>query len=231
MSFPYKIVDLTHTLDPTIPSWTGGCAFNHEIKLDYEQCTTNTKFRVQQLKMHAGVGTHMDAPAHCIVGGKSIDELDINNFIAPCIVIDVSDKAHENYIIGMNDIKSEILAKSFVMFKTGWEKFWSEPRKYHNNHVFPSVSGEVAKYLVDKDIVGIGIDTLSPDAPKNGFLVHETILGAGKYIIENAANLDSLPINNSFIMAFPIKSKGCTESPIRLVGLVSKVSCNGNGKK
>lgn len=28
----------------------------------------NEEFRVQQFKMHAGIRTHMDAPAHCIPG-------------------------------------------------------------------------------------------------------------------------------------------------------------------
>lgn len=66
MIFPYKIIDLTHTLDEQIPSWSGGCRFNIEVKLDYSDCRQNEEFRVQQFKMHAWIGTHMDAPAHCI---------------------------------------------------------------------------------------------------------------------------------------------------------------------
>src|SRR6478736_5391991 len=103
MKFPYKLVDLTHTLDENAPSWDGSCSFKHEIKLDYEDCTTDTKFRVGKFNMHAGIGTHIDAPNHCIAGGKSIDQLLLENLVSPCIVIDVSTQAHENYIVSLQD--------------------------------------------------------------------------------------------------------------------------------
>ena len=100
----FKLIDLTHTLTPEAASWNGSCGFRHEVKLDYEDCTTEVKFRVQQIKMHAGIGTHMDAPAHCIPGGKTIDELPLEQLVAPCIVIDVSAKAHERYSLSVQDI-------------------------------------------------------------------------------------------------------------------------------
>ncbi len=56
MIFPYKIIDLTHTLDEQTPSWSGGCGFNIDVKLDYSDCRQNEEFRVQQFKMHAGIG-------------------------------------------------------------------------------------------------------------------------------------------------------------------------------
>ena len=44
--FPYKLIDLTHTLSEKTPSWDGGCGFNHDIKLDYDECNSAIKFRV-----------------------------------------------------------------------------------------------------------------------------------------------------------------------------------------
>jgi kynurenine formamidase len=69
MTFPYKLIDLTHVLDSTIPTWNGGCGFNHDVHIDYADCEAQDKFRVMKVKMHAGIGTHMDAPSHCIPGG------------------------------------------------------------------------------------------------------------------------------------------------------------------
>ncbi len=66
----------------------------------------------------------------------------------------------------------------------------------------------------------VGIDTLSPDNPKNDFPVHKLILEAGKYIIENVANTNLLPTNGSIICALPIKIKEGTEAPIRLVAMI-----------
>jgi kynurenine formamidase len=84
------------------------------------------------------------------------------------------------------------------MVKTGWSKFWHTPSKYHNNHVFPSVSSEAASLLLERGVNAIGIDTLSPDRPEDGFNVHKLFLGADKIIIENVANLGSMPPTGGF---------------------------------
>lgn len=226
MTLPFQIIDLTHPLSSEIPSWTGACGFRHEVKRDYDQCTTDVKFRVQQITMHAGIGTHMDAPAHVIPGGATIDELDVSHLLASCVVIDVSHQAHEHYSVSCEDIQAfeaehgSIPTGAFVIFYTGWEKRWSEPEIYRNNHVFPAVSGEVALMLLERGIVGLGIDTLSPDRPEGGnYPVHAALLGSGKYIVENVANALALPPIGAYSLALPIKTVGGTEAPVRLVAL------------
>ena len=109
---------------------------------------------------------------------------------------------------------------SCVMVKTGWSEFWNTPSKYHKNHAFPSVSSEAAELFLERGVSAIGIDTLSPDRTEDGFKVHKTFLGADKIIIENVANLVSLPPTGGFVMVLPIKIKDGTEAPVRLVGLV-----------
>jgi kynurenine formamidase len=226
MIFPYKIIDLTHTLDKQIPSWSGDCGFNIEVKLDYSDCLQNEEFRVQQFKMHAGIGTHMDAPAHCIPGSTTINQIPLSQLIAPCVVIDVSSFCHERYSLSLTDIErfegqyGVINEGSFVMIKTGWEKFWGDPEKYSNNHVFPSISVEAAEILTKRGVCGLGIDTLSLDGPADGFPVHKLFLGNGKYI--NVANLANLPIIGSCILALPIKIRGATEAPLKLIGLIKE---------
>lgn len=226
MKFPYKIIDLTHTLSPSIPTWNGGCGFQHETVLDYADCTTEVKFRTQKLNMQAGIGTHMDAPAHCIPGGKCIAELDLNDLIAPCVVIDVSHKSHERYSVSPEDIlefelqHGTIKPKSFVIVRTGWEKFWSDPEKYRNNLVFPCLSGSAAYLLMEHQIVGLGIDTLSPDRPEDGFPVHQILLSGGKYIVENVVNSGNIPPVGCYSLALPLKIHDGTEAPMRLIGLI-----------
>ena len=76
-----KIVDLTHPLSAQAPTWNGTCGFCAEVKKDYDQM-----FRVQQIKMHAGVGTHMDAPSHRFPGTSSIAEIPLERLIIPACV-------------------------------------------------------------------------------------------------------------------------------------------------
>jgi len=225
----YQLIDLTHTLTSTTPSWNGSCGFECEVKLDYANTDDEVSFRVQQIKMHAGIGTHMDAPAHCIKGGKSISELALQHFIAPCIRIDCSAKAHESYSLGVEDIiefeqqYGIIPPGCFALVHTGWEKYWSEPERYHNNYQFPCISSNAIAKLLERKIVGVGIDTLSPDRPGDNYPVHQQVLSAGKYIVENVANEMQLPAVGGFTLALPLKIFNGTEAPMRFIGLVPPV--------
>jgi kynurenine formamidase len=224
--FPFRFVDLTHTLDADSPTWGGECGFQHFITLDYSDCDSDVKFLVQNIKMNAGVGTHMDAPAHCTPGGATIDQLTLEQLIAPCYVIDVSDHADDRYQVSPDDLElfeknhGIINGDSIVLIQTGWEKYWHDPDQYRNKYNFPTVSKEAAEILLKKGVIGIGIDTLSPDRPENGFPVHDLFLSSGKIIIENAAHLSEMPPVGAFIFALPLKTRGTTESAIRLIGII-----------
>lgn len=226
-TFPYKLIDLTHTLSEGTPSWDGGCGFNHDIKLDYDECDSSVKFRVGQIKMHAGIGTHIDSPSHCIPGAATVEQVPLDTLIAPLIVINVHEKMTKDYKISEDDITlfenkyGQIQENSFVAFYTGWSQYWNNPKQYHNNHLFPSISESVAKILVSRNVTGIGIDTLSPDLPTSGFPVHKIILGADKYIVENIAGLEKMPAIGAHVLILPIKGPGLTEAPVRMVGLIN----------
>lgn len=218
-------IDLTHTLTSAIPNWSGSCGFKHKIISDYSNSTSALQFRVQSIEMSAGIGTHMDAPSHCFPGKADIADLPLEQLIAPCVKIDVSSKAHDSYQVNPEDIIEfenqfgKIEKDSFVIIQTGWEKFWQDPKKYRNELVFPTISRQAAELLLAREIVGLGIDTLSPDGATDGFPVHQVILGAGKYIIENVANLHSLPPTGAYTIALPLKFQDGTESPIRLIAM------------
>jgi kynurenine formamidase len=217
-------IDLTHTLHPQIPTWNGSCGFCLETKLEYDQCTTDVKFKVQQMKLHAGLGTHIDAPSHCIPGGQSVEAISLETLVGEGIKIDISDKADATYSLTKEDVLAfeaahgPIPSGAIVLIETGWgERYWDQPERYRNGLTFPSVSKEAILELLSRGIKGLGIDTLSPDRPNEGFPVHANLLGAGKWILENVANLKLLPPKGFHVAAYPIKAQGATEAPVRLV--------------
>ncbi len=223
----FRLVDLTHSLDVGAPTWSGGCGFRLEIKLDYEK-----GLRVQSMKCHAGVGTHMDAPSHFVPGGKNIGDLEIENFFVPACVLDLRKKMDPDLFVLPQDIEEyekrfgPIPQNALVIARTGWEKFWTEPLRYRNPDLdgkmhFPGFSEEAAKLLLRKKIAGIGIDTLSPDGSNtDAFPVHHCILGAGKYILENLAHLDRIPETGAYALCLPPKLKSATEAFARVVSLL-----------
>jgi len=176
--------------------------------------------------MESGIGTHMDAPAHVIPNGRTIDKIALDELVTNCVMIDVSAEADENYIIMPEAVEKfekehgEIEPNSFVIFYTGWDKHWDDSEKYINNHKFPSVHVSTAKLLLKRNIAGLGIDTLSADTGVNGFPVHRATLGADKYLVENVANAKELPPVGAKSLVLPMKIKDATEAPVRLVAFI-----------
>ena len=226
MKKEFTVVDLTHTLSADIPYWDGSCGFDLAIDTDYKDCTPPDLFRSQKIRSNAGIGTHMDAPAHCFPDGKTIEALAMEDLVTDCVVIRVGEAA-ENYIImpgAVEDFEEEygrIHANSFVIFSTGWERHWNVSEKFINGHVFPSVDESTARLLLERNIAGLGVDTLSADTGARGFPVHRAILGAGKYLVENIANLGKVPATGAKSCALPMKILDGTEAPVRLVALLS----------
>ncbi len=224
----FQVVDLTHIIDENVCVWDGSCGFSSELTGDYN----NGGFRGQKFTMRSCLGTHLDSPAHCYEGSADCASMNIENSVVPAYVIDVTSKADENYAICVDDVQQfehsygTIKKGSLVFFATGWSKRWNNPIAFRNekNGIprCPFVSQEVAKLLLERDVVGIGIDTFSPDQFTGDAPVHKLLLGAGKYIIENVANLESMPPTNAYVIALPLKINGAVESPIRLIGLLPK---------
>ena len=222
---PAKIIDLTHELTQTAPTWNGSCGFQSAIKLDYDQ-----RCRVQNIKMHAGVGTHIDAPAHFIPGSRDVSELLLEHLLVPLHVIDIRHRVNDNvnYQLQPDDMlhyekmHGAIVPKSFVAICTGWSARWPYPDEYRNvdkqgNMHFPSIAPQAADLLIDRAIVGVGIDTLSPDCSLDSFPVHEKILGADTYIVENIAYLDKVDATGYVACILPLKGKGLVEAPVRMI--------------
>lgn len=226
MHSPRRIVDLTHTLSEDIPSFDGDCCFRLHTAVDYQDCTAPNLFRVQKIEAKAGCGTHMDAPLHCFPDGKAIDELDLRHLLTECFVMHLSGTVDEHTVItpetilAFEKIHGMITPESFVIFHTGWDVHWGNAEKYRNRLRFPCVHAESAELLLERNVAGMGIDTLSPDAGGVDYPVHRVILGAGKYLVENVANAKEVPPTGAKISVMPIKIKNGTEAPVRLVAML-----------
>ena len=113
---------------------------------------------------------------------------------------------------------------------TGWGQGWPDKSRYLGSATpsdpktlhFPGFSREAAEFLVkERHIDGIGIDTPSIDyGPSQDFIVHQIINGANCYGLENVANLEKIPPKGAILMALPIKIKGGTGGPVRIIAIL-----------
>src|SRR5207249_3878065 len=118
---------------------------------------------------------------------------------------------------------------SVVLLHTGWGRHWTNFERYKNQDVrgkmhFPGYSAEAAKFLVfSRNARGLGIDTLSMDyGLSTDFAVHHVVNGAGRYGLENVANLEKLPPRGFGLIIAPIKVETGTGGPTRVFAVLGK---------
>lgn len=218
-----RIIDLTHPISNKIPTWDLSCGFHLTTTCDYLEPQSQPSFKVQSMNTPCGVGTHIDAPAHCYAKGKTVEQLPMDTLIVPAIVIDISARSNSDNALTRDDIErfeathGPIQHGASILIYTGWSQHWNTPEKYHNNYQFPYVEEVAARYLVEKGIHSLGIDTLSPDGQNMDFPVHKHLLPKEIIIIENLnANLKYLPATGVTLTIAPMKIENGTEAPARV---------------
>ena len=184
-------------------------------------------------------GTHLDAPIHFAEGRKTIDQLPLEQLIAPAVIIDVSAKAQadHDYQVNVDDFTAweaqhgPIPNQTIVLLRTGYGKFWPERLQYlgtdkHGPEAvaelhFPGLHPEAARWLVaNRSINAIGLDTPSIDYGQSKlFESHQVLFERNIPAFENVANLDQLPTTGALVVALPMKIKGGSGGPLRIVAL------------
>jgi kynurenine formamidase len=220
-----RMVDLTHVLHRDMPFWPGTAPFVIERLADYDK-----GYRMHRFSLWENIGTHIDAPAHFIEGGASVNELGLNDLVAPVAVINVQDRValDPDYQLSVQDVltweerNGRVRPGSLVVMNTGWYKKFSDPKAYVNQDEtgvlhFPGFSVTAAQLLVERDVAGIGIDTLSLDPGNDlSFPVHKVILEAGKFQVENMNNLDALPAAGAVAVIGVLPVKDASQAQARI---------------
>jgi len=189
-------------------------------------------------------GTHLDAPVHFAKGHSTVDQIELHRLIGRAVVVDVSDcclsDRDRNHRISISDIVAfeqrhgVIPPHSIVLLKTGFGGFWPSREKYLGTAEigesavqklsFPGLHADAANWLLaERKIKAVGLDTASIDCGSSThFEAHRVLLGNEIPVFENVANLNLLsPSHGWTVFALPMKIKGGTGAPLRLIAIRS----------
>lgn len=180
-------------------------------------------------------GTHLDAPIHFAEGKQSADQVPLSRLIAKAVKIDVSDKAKGDYQVSVEDLENwerahgRIPDGAIVLIQTGYGRFWGNRKNYmgideKGEKHFPGLGKEAAEWLIsNRRISAVGIDTASIDhGASTKFETHVALMKENVPAFENVANLDKLPTKDFWIVALPMKIKGGSGGPLRIVAFLPK---------
>jgi len=185
-------------------------------------------------------GTHIDAPIHFAEGRKTVDQIPLTQLIGPAFKIDVTEKAGANrdYQITVDDLTAweakhgKLPEGSIVLLQTGFGQYWPDRVKYLGTDKrgpegvaelhFPGLHPQAAEWLVhERKIHAIGIDTASIDyGQSQTFGSHVQLMGQNVPACENVANLDRVPAVGAQVIALPMKIRGGSGAPLRMVAFV-----------
>jgi kynurenine formamidase len=225
------VFDLTHTFSPSLPVYPGYRA----VQIRPRTTIAQNGYANNEITFDEHTGTHVDAPSHFIAGAVSTDRLAVDRLIAPLVVISVANRAAKDpdTLVSVDDLRQweqrhgRLPAGAFVAMYSGWDARASDAERFFNRdpkgamHA-PGFSEAAARFLVsERDICGVGVDTLSLDAGNaQKFVAHFAILGAGKYGVEMLTNLGGVPPAGATIIIGAPKHIAGTGGPARVLALV-----------
>ncbi|HBT33680.1 MAG TPA: cyclase [Pusillimonas sp.] len=243
----FKVVDLTHTLSSDFPAlqlppqFGQVTAFKMETISQYNDAGPAWYWNNFTCGEHTG--THFDAPIHWVTGkdqpNNTVDSIDPKKFIAPAVVVDATAQVAENddWILTVDFLKQweekhgTIPKGSWVLLRTDWaDRLEKDPASYANvkedgAHT-PGPSQEAVEWMIkERDVLGFGVETINTDAGQSfgwpmPYPCHTLMHGANKYGLQCLNNLDQLPPTGAIIVAAPLKIKGGSGSPLRVLALV-----------
>jgi kynurenine formamidase len=224
-----RVVDMTHTLHETFPTWDAAPAIAYDRKADFAK----DGFQYFHLNLSEHVGTHIDAPLHFTADGLSVDEIEPANLVCPLCVVDIKAKAMDdvNAMVMKEDIDAwisangEIPAGACIAMNSGWAAKVGDPSFRSDNPegklAFPGFSKEATDYMAELGAVALAVDTLSQDPGNSAdFAVHYSWLGSGRYGIENIANLDAVPAKGAVLFVGAPKHRGGSGGTMRVLAMV-----------
>lgn len=223
------VTDLTHTLTPDFPTFSGQPQFS----MDEVRQLEADGYNVFVLTVDEHTGTHMDAPLHFSAGGTSVDLLPVRDLVAPLVRIDIAGRAASDpdAMLTPDDIAEWVAdngplpERCVVAMHSGWARHLGT-NMFRNADAsgamhFPGFHPETAALLMaESSAVGIAVDTLSLDRGiSSDFAVHVNWLGAGHFGIECVAGLETLPAGGAVIVVGAPKHAGGTGGPCRVLAL------------
>lgn len=234
-----QIVDLSHAYDENTIYWPTAETFH--LEKDFEGMTDKGYYyAANRFSTAEHGGTHIDAPVHFAKGHNTVDQIPLEQLMGEALVVDVSKQCEKNpdYLVSVSDFENwekangAIPKGALVLIRTGYSKYWPDRKKYLGTDErgaqavpklhFPGLDPQAARWLTQhRSIKAIGLDTASIDYGQSTlFESHRTLFDKNVPAFENLDNLDKLPVKGFYLIALPMKIKGGSGGPLRVIAIL-----------
>jgi arylformamidase len=201
------ILDISVLVQPGTPEWPGdvpfSCGWSATIAL-------GASVNLSHIAGSPHVGTHADAPLHVRDGWPASDQLPIEPFLGPVIVLDFSRLSAGILPLDANDPRLD-----------GCERLLLRTDRTIAEGVFPEawpvLSADTAVLLAKAGVKLVGVDCPSVDERESKTLdVHRALFGSGAFVLENL-DLRGVAEGHYELAALPQRLGGLDAAPVRAV--------------
>ena len=200
------IIDISPPIDASTAVWPG----DTEPKLEWvSRMERGASCNVASVTTTPHVGAHADGPLHFDSSAPSVGELDLNPYLGPCRVIDVTGVSvvDEDALFG-----HDLTGVERLLFKTGT---FPDPSAWNEN--FAYLDAAVVDRLGRMGVKLVGLDTPSVDPFDSKELpAHHALLRRGMRNLEGLDLSQVLP-GDYELAALPLRWVGLDSSPVRAV--------------
>jgi kynurenine formamidase len=241
LTFPTgDVIDLSHAYDEKTIFWPTA-AEGFRLHRDAEGMTpAGYYYSANSFSTAEHGGTHLDAPVHFAQGHPSVDQIPVNRFLGPAVVVDVTSQSEANpdYQVTVDDLQraereqGPITKDTIVLLRTGFSRRWPDAARYLGTAErgqqavaklhFPGLHPDAARWIVmNRPVKAVGIDTASIDYGQSTlFESHRTLFAGDLPAFENLTALERLPLRGAYIVALPMKIAHGTGAPLRAIAIV-----------
>jgi arylformamidase len=209
------LIDLSHPLFDGMPVYPG----SEPPVFETVATVSHDGYAEKRIVLFSHTGTHLDAPAHILSRGLSVDRLPVDHFAGPASVLDFS--SHSGPFIEIDDLlpyHSFFQNSDFVLIRTGWSRHWGFA-SYHTG--YPVLTENAADWICGFDLKGLGVDAISVDPPGAfDFPVHHRLLEHNMVLVENLNRLQDLPQSGFIFFAMPLRIQNGDGSPVRAIAMM-----------
>ena len=206
--------DLMHALDITVPMDAGLALYPGDtppVLRRLSSIAQGAPLTASEITIGCHVGTHVDAPAHFIAGGPTVDQLPLGHFYGPAVVLEFSSRER---ITAEEISRAAIPPARHLLLKTRNSALLSQSR-FHRDYCY--LTPQAAEVLLARQPLSLGFDYYSLDPPgENAFPAHRLIARAGLPAFV-CLNLQHVQPGAYTFVALPLPLAGLEAIPVRAV--------------
>ena len=163
------------------------------------------------ITMGTHTGTHVDAPAHFLQDGKTIDMISLDRLIGRARVLDLMTVLES---ISADDLQRYEINEGDIIILRTTNSALGVTDEFHREFIYLDPSG--ARYLAEKKVKAVAIDYLGIERGDPEHTVHTTLMKEDIAIIEGV-RLYQVPAGDYFLICLPLAIIGLEAAPARAI--------------